>query len=91
MTDFDPRTCNIFEPRHSTHANACVGENGYVNAETYAIGYFQATRLLLEDVLNIKNKRFQDTLVYPILFNFRHGIEISIKQISKVLRLIPTV
>ena len=85
MTEFDPSTANIFEPRHSIQANACVGENGYVDAETYAIGYFQATRQLLEDVLDIRKNLSQDTLVYPILFNFRHGIELSIKQISKVL------
>tara|TARA_B110001469_G_C9638749_1_gene320780 strand:- start:44 stop:1297 length:1254 start_codon:yes stop_codon:yes gene_type:complete len=85
MSDFEPSRVSLFESRHGTHANACVGENGYVDAETYAIGYFQATRQLLEDVLDLRKNLSQDTLVYPILFNFRHGIELSIKQISKVL------
>ena len=85
MTEFDPATCNIFERRHSVYANACVGGNGYVDAETYAVGYFEATRLLLRLVLNRKNGLTQDTLVYPILFNFRHGIELSIKRVAKVL------
>lgn len=85
MTDFNPDSVSIFEGRHSVHANACVGKNGIADFETYAVGYFDAARVILTQLLEPKNGLIQDTLVYPVLFNFRHGTELSIKRYSQVL------
>ncbi|MCK1394307.1 hypothetical protein [Bradyrhizobium sp. 1] len=60
--------------------NACVGNNGGpYDLYDYAWGYFEATRLLLEDADEPGAKI--DVLVYPICFNFRHAIELYVKYI----------
>lgn len=71
--------------------NACVGENGWVNINTYIYGYQSATLVMLESVLNsIKHETNNtpaqayfwnmDTAIYPILFSARHFIELYLKQ-----------
>ena len=73
-----------FENSESDY-NACVGNNGYLNSPNfidYACGYFHAGDILLNGVINKNqdNWRVRDTLVYPILFNYRQGIELSLKH-----------
>lgn len=85
MAAFDPKLHSMFEGRHNVQSNACVGENGCSDFETYALGYFDAAKLILKQVLDPHKCLIQDQLVYPILFNFRHGIELSLKHISKSL------
>lgn len=64
--------------------NACVGSNGgpYGYAE-YAAGYFAATLELISSLA--QSTRRVDLLIYPIAFNFRHGIELSLKHLSQTL------
>lgn len=81
---YDPEKHSIFEGRHHV-CTACVGNNGGSDFETYAMGYFDAAKLLLVEVTDPKKCLTQDTLVYPILFNLRHGVELSIKHVSRVL------
>lgn len=85
MEEFDPKLHSIFIGRHRAQCNACVGENGCADFETYAIGYFDAAKLILRQVLDPQKCHVQDQLVYPILFNFRHGIELGLKFVSKHL------
>ncbi len=73
-----------FENSESDY-NACVGNNGYLGGAKfidYACGYFSAGDILLDGIMN-KHQDFwwvRDTLVYSILFNYRHGIELSLKH-----------
>lgn len=81
---YNPKRHSIFKATHHV-CTACVGENGIGDFETYATGYFEATQLLLVQVLDLKQGLTQDTLVYPILFTLRHGVELSIKHLARVL------
>lgn len=68
------------------HFNACVGNNGWVNINTYIDGYRSATLIMLESTLykntQEKYETFDsvDTAIYPIFFSARHFIELYIKQ-----------
>jgi hypothetical protein len=68
------------------HFNACVGDNGWVDADTYVEGYDIAVRRLCDAALN--NEVPVDAVIYPIAYSARHRIELSlkgqIKAISKV-------
>lgn len=70
-----------------TWANACVGNNGFVNYLTYAEGFSKAANLILDDLLNNIGKNV-DLFIYPICFNMRHSIELrlkgSIEEINKL-------
>jgi hypothetical protein len=63
--------------------NACVGNNGYVDLDTYADGFKEAALLLIDAA--ISQKIPMDIAVYPAIFNARHYLELFIKyQIKKV-------
>ena len=70
-----------------TWANACVGNNGFVNYLTYAEGFSKAANLILDDLLKNKGKNV-DLFIYPVCFNMRHSIELrlkgSIEEINKL-------
>ncbi|EPV3042857.1 hypothetical protein ACV3HB_002609, partial [Acinetobacter baumannii] len=70
-----------------TWANACVGNNGFVNYLTYAEGFSKAANLILDDLLKNIGKNV-DLFIYPICFNMRHSIELrlkgSIEEINKL-------
>ncbi|MFC1399019.1 hypothetical protein [Acinetobacter lactucae] len=59
-------------------ANACVGDNGYINYLTYAKGYSKAANLILDYLLQ-NNGNDVDLFIYPVCFNMRHSIELRIK------------
>lgn len=54
--------------------DACVGDNGCSNLYYYADSVF-----LLIDALTTGRKAMLDTLIYPICFNLRHSVELTIK------------
>lgn len=68
------------------HFNACVGNNGWVNINTYIDGYRSATLIMLQSAVGsntqLEDERFcsVDTAIYPIFFSARHFIELYIKQ-----------
>lgn len=64
--------------------NACVGRNGGpYSFWQYAEGYFEAAEKL---ALGCEERcKMIDVLVYPIAFNYRHAIELSIKHLGIVL------
>jgi len=59
--------------------NACLNST-WGNAEHgYTEGYRRGARLLVEHVM--EHQRNQDYLVYPIIFLYRHHIELALKNI----------
>jgi hypothetical protein len=64
--------------------NACVGKNGGpYDYSHYAEGYFIAAERLMESLA--ENNRHVDVLIYPIVFNLRHAIELSLKHLGQLL------
>lgn len=64
--------------------NACVGRNGGpYTFYAYSRGYFHAGERLIRSVFS--NQLSMDVLIYPIIFCFRHGIELAIKDLVIIL------
>lgn len=63
--------------------NACIGPQG--DEENYIDGYVEAALELASTVLERQLFASRDTLVLPILYNARHGIELSLKLALKFL------
>lgn len=61
--------------------NACLNFNG-IDINAYAIGYKQAADFLVERVS--QERRYQDTLVYPIAFLYRQYLELRLKQLIHI-------
>lgn len=57
--------------------NACIGPQG--NARNYADGYIEAALELATLVLDKNLMASRDTLVLPILYTARHGVELALK------------
>ncbi len=72
-TLIDLGNTNFFWP-----LNACVGTNGRVSEYSYFEGYAEATKRLCLAVLS-DDRFLADTLIYPIIFNARHSLEIALK------------
>ena len=68
---------------------ACVGRNGGYDQSTIYDGFIDATRTLIESLKDYKN--FADPIVYPVLFSFRHSVELALKGIYGQLKYIETV
>lgn len=70
--------------------NACVGNNGSPDLSFYADGFAESVFLLI-DVLTSGKSPDLDTLIYPICFNLRHSVELTIKgqiqDLSKLAKL----
>jgi hypothetical protein len=71
---------DVFKHIDGDQLNACVGNNGGpYDLYDYAKGYFEATKILLDNVQDEDNHI--DLIVYPICFDFRHAIELYLKYI----------
>lgn len=70
---FDP----FFEKIPDGEWNACVGVQGDV--ENYVDGYLEAAEELAAAVIDRRLMASRDTLAMPILYNCRHGLELSLK------------
>jgi hypothetical protein len=66
------------------HPIACIGRNGgpYM-LDAYAQGYFVAGERLIESTH--KNRGDLDLLVYPVVYLYRHGVELSLKHLAERL------
>lgn len=73
MFKVENKTFNSLNPTY----NACVGDNGGFYMRAYVKGYKEAVEILLEKVL--AERCLLDSLVYPIIYNARHYIELSLK------------
>lgn len=63
--------------------NACVGSQG---AEiNYADGYLEAAIELASAILDKRLHGQRDTMVFPILYNARHGVELTLKFATRRL------
>lgn len=67
----------FFSLPRSAEWNACIGEQG--DEENYVDGYIQAAIELTSAVLQKRQHGKRDTLVLPILYNARHGVELALK------------
>lgn len=67
----------FFSLPRSAEWNACIGEQG--DEENYIDGYMQAALELTSAVLQKRQHGKRDTLVLPILYNARHGVELALK------------
>jgi hypothetical protein len=68
----------LFGPGQEPWANACVN---YISDpwNLYATGYKEAADILSERVLN--SRQLTDALVYPIIFLYRHYLELRLKEL----------
>lgn len=65
--------------------NACVGENGFVDKQTYSIGFAEAVDILSSALEAMDKRANLDTLIYPICFCARHHVELFLKaQIDQI-------
>lgn len=76
---------DIFKPNEDASKNACIGENGHHDFQTYAEGYLHAASRLIESVLDQDFDVETDVIVHPILYSVRHAIELSIKHAMEEL------
>lgn len=61
--------------------NACLNVMGNGDAYAYKAGYRRGAEVLIDYVC--QNGRDQDFLVYPIIFLYRHHVELMLKRIIK--------
>ncbi len=61
------------------HNNACLNATWGHDEAAYQEGYRRGARLLVEHV--VEHARDQDFLAYPIIFLYRHNIELALKSI----------
>lgn len=74
----------IFNAGPYWRLNACVGNNGGPHDfSDYSKGYFAATERLINSVE--EDPMLIDDLVYPVVFSFRHALELAAKHLVNVL------
>lgn len=78
------KKCDLFsEEMAPDQLNACVGENGGPYDDNhYAKGFFSAGDLICKTVIKEGGVDI-DCLIYPAFFNYRHGVELALKQIIR--------
>lgn len=74
---------NPFEFHEEDAIIACVGENGGTTDEDIRNGFKCTVELLTESLKD--GQEVEDLLVYPIVYNARHSIELSLKIVIKML------
>lgn len=74
---------NPFEFHEENAIIACVGENGGTTDEDIRNGFKRTVELLTESLKDAQE--VEDLLVYPIVYNARHSIELSLKIVIKML------
>ena len=74
---------NPFEFHEEDAIIACGGENGGTTDEDIRNGFKRTVELLTESLKD--GQEVEDLLVYPIVYNARHSIELSLKIVIKML------
>jgi len=78
---------DLFGPASPENFNACVGTNGGpYDFQDYALGYFEAGSRIVSSLLS--NQWMLDVVIYPLVFTYRHGIELSLKDLAVQLPLV---
>jgi hypothetical protein len=76
---------DLFAPGPDIRLNACVGWNGGpADFARYSRGYFLAGQRLVESIES-ESMRCVDSLVYPIVMVYRHGVETALKYLRRRL------
>lgn len=76
----EPDAPSLFGPAEDWHFNACMPGNHYWEKwSTYVRGYKLAADLLVKLILEGRSEAVMDTLVMPVVFNYRQYIELSLK------------
>src|SRR6266540_5497986 len=70
----------LFEPGEDWQLNACLNY-GVDHWHMYASGYRRAAEILTDYVR--QNHRDQDVLIFPVLFLWRHHLELQLKGIAR--------
>ena len=68
----------LFDSADDWYHNACINLR-FFNWDVYASGYKHAGDVLVQHVIDTRNHR--DTLVFPIVFNYRQYIELRLKEL----------
>jgi hypothetical protein len=77
----------LFRPASPTGFNACAGSNGGTyDSQDYALGYFEAGSIIVSSLLS--DRSMLDVVIYPLVFAYRHGIELSLKDLAVHLPLV---
>jgi hypothetical protein len=74
----------FFETIEDGEWNACVGVQG--TAFAYVDGYLEAARILAATVIDDELMGSRDSLIMPILYNARHGLELALKYTIERLK-----
>lgn len=78
------RQNDLFTGGRESRLNACVGRNGGpYGLDSYAMGYFKAAQRLAESL--VENWYDIDLVVYPLVFAYRHGLELALKDLVRSL------
>jgi len=74
----------LFHHDDNIHLNACVGTNGGpYDFYAYSRGYFDASKRLSQSL--IRDSSLVDLVVYPLVYTFRHAIELGLKDLGRCL------
>jgi hypothetical protein len=73
----------LFESAEDWYHNACINLR-FFNWDWYASGYKHAGDVLVQHVIDTRDHR--DTLVFPIVFNYRQYLELRLKELIFVGR-----
>ena len=73
---------NPFEFHESDLYVACVGENGGTDNFDIREGFKSSVEIMIKAV---ENGAYEDTMIYPVVYNIRHSIELSMKIVIEYL------
>ena len=73
----------FFQRIHDSEWNACVGIQG--DELNYVDGFLEAARIIADALIDGELTGSRDTLIMPILYNVRHGLELSLKFVIGTL------
>ena len=80
---------DLFSPGASVHLNACGGWNGGpADFGRYAKGYFTAGAMLVKCLQ--EQSMDVDLVIYPLVMNYRHGVEDMLKQLAATVSFLCT-
>lgn len=80
MKHYSPN--DLFKHTGDIDLNACIGTNGGpYDYGDFSHGYFSAAHALV-DLLRTggRSNFYADTIVYPVVSNYRHGLELALKN-----------
>jgi hypothetical protein len=77
-----PQTGDAFIKAPSEYEDLAIAGRGSEGLQSHLIskGYYLSAWLLLEHIAKSNDNGEKDSLIYPVLFNFRHYVEFTIKD-----------